>query len=100
MDEKTSLLICLGASTAANCIPCFEHYHKKASAAGLTSDEILEAVELANKVKSGAHSGHAQQHQDFSGRGGFSFFLRLQPIPELLLRFVIERCRNGLIGNS
>jgi AhpD family alkylhydroperoxidase len=55
MDERTSLLICLGASAAANCIPCFEHYHKKASAAGLTSEEILEAVELANKVKSGAH---------------------------------------------
>ena len=55
MDEKTSLLICLGASAAANCIPCFEHYHKKASAAGLTSEQILEAVELANKVKSGAH---------------------------------------------
>jgi len=56
MDEKTSLLICLGASTAANCIPCFEHYHKKASASGLAPEEILEAVELANKVKSGAHS--------------------------------------------
>ncbi len=55
MDEKTSLLICLGASAAANCIPCFEHYHKKASSAGLTSEQIMEAVELANKVKSGAH---------------------------------------------
>jgi alkylhydroperoxidase/carboxymuconolactone decarboxylase family protein YurZ len=55
MDEKISLLICLGASTAANCIPCFEHYHKKAAAAGLAPEEILEAVELANKVKSGAH---------------------------------------------
>ncbi len=55
MDEKRSLLICLGASVAANCIPCFEHYNKKASAAGLTSEEILEAVELASKVKSGAH---------------------------------------------
>jgi len=55
MDEKTSLLICLGASAAANCIPCFEHYHKKASAAGITSERILEAVELGNKVKSGAH---------------------------------------------
>ena len=54
MDEKTSLLICLGASTAANCIPCFEHYHKKASEAGIASEEILEAVELANKVKNGA----------------------------------------------
>jgi alkylhydroperoxidase/carboxymuconolactone decarboxylase family protein YurZ len=55
MDVRTSFLICLGAATAANCIPCFEHYHKKASAAGLTPEEILEAVELANKVKSGAH---------------------------------------------
>lgn len=55
MDEKTSLLICLSASTAANCIPCFEHYHKKASLAGLTPEEILETVELASRVKSGAH---------------------------------------------
>ena len=55
MDEKTSLLICLGAAMAANCGPCFEHYHKKAGVAGLTSEEILEAVDLANKVKSGAH---------------------------------------------
>jgi AhpD family alkylhydroperoxidase len=54
METKTSLLICLGASTAANCIPCFEHYHRKASAAGITSEEILEAVELASRVKSGA----------------------------------------------
>ena len=55
MDERTSLLICMGASTAANCIPCFEYYHKKASASGLTPEEILEAVELANKVKSGTN---------------------------------------------
>ena len=41
MEEKTSLLICLGASTAANCVPCFEHYHKKASAAGLTPEKSL-----------------------------------------------------------
>jgi len=68
MDEKTSLLICLGASTAANCIPCFEHYHKKASAAGLTSDEILEAVELANKVKSGAHVVMRNSIKNFIGR--------------------------------
>ncbi len=68
MDGKTSLLICLGASTAANCIPCFEYYHKKASAAGLTSDEILEAVELANKVKSGAHLVMRNSIRNFTGR--------------------------------
>ena len=68
MDEKTSLLICLGASAAANCIPCFEHYHKKASAAGLSSEEILEAVELANKVKSGAHVIMRSRIKNFMGQ--------------------------------
>jgi len=68
MDEKTSLLICLGASTAANCIPCFEHYHKKASAAGLTSEEVLEAVELATKVKSGAHLVMRNSIKSFMGQ--------------------------------
>jgi AhpD family alkylhydroperoxidase len=69
MDEKTSLLICLGASAAANCIPCFEHYHKKASAAGLTPEEILEAVELASKVKSGAHLVMRSSIQNVMGNG-------------------------------
>ncbi len=68
MDEKTSLLICLGASSAANCIPCFEHYHKKASAAGLAPEEILEAVELANRVKSGAHLVMRNSIKNFIGQ--------------------------------
>ena len=55
MDEKTSLLISMGAATAANCVPCFEHYYQKAHAAGLTSADIQEAVDIATKVKGGAH---------------------------------------------
>jgi hypothetical protein len=55
MDEKTSMLVCLGAATAANCVPCFEHYLKKAKGLGLSSEEILEAADLASKVKNGAH---------------------------------------------
>ena len=55
MDERTKVLICLGASTAANCIPCFEHYFGKAKSVGLTSEEIQEAVDLASQVKKGAH---------------------------------------------
>jgi len=55
MDEKTELLICLGASTATNCVPCFEHYFKKGIGIGLTLEEIQGAVELASKVKNGAH---------------------------------------------
>jgi alkylhydroperoxidase/carboxymuconolactone decarboxylase family protein YurZ len=55
MDERIKVLICLGSATAANCIPCFEHYFGKAKVAGLTSDEIQEAVDLASQVKKGAH---------------------------------------------
>jgi len=55
VDEKTRLLICLSAATAANCIPCFEHYFGKAEAAGLKTEEIDEAVGLASQVKKGAH---------------------------------------------
>ncbi len=68
MEEKTSLLICLGAATAANCIPCFAHYQKKASAAGLTPEEIMEAVELAGRVKSGAQMVMRQSINRFLGR--------------------------------
>ena len=55
MDEKSKLLICLGAATAANCIPFFEHYFGKAKAGGLKNEEIQEAVDLASQVKKGAH---------------------------------------------
>jgi alkylhydroperoxidase/carboxymuconolactone decarboxylase family protein YurZ len=54
MDEKYRLLIALGAASAANCIPCFEHYYDKALAINLTSEEIQEAVDLGNQMKTGA----------------------------------------------
>ena len=55
MDEKTRLLICLGAATAANCSPCFEYFFYESRSRGLTPDEIREAVDLAGKVNRGAH---------------------------------------------
>jgi len=54
MDERTTILISLGAATAANCVPCFEHYFRKAEALNLTAEDIQEAVDIAGKVKSGA----------------------------------------------
>ncbi len=79
MDEKTSLLICLGASIAANCVPCFEHYHKKASEAGLASEEILEAVQLANRVKSGAHLVMRNTIKSFISQGTHPIFWSCDP---------------------
>lgn len=55
MDEKTTLLVSLGAAVAANCVSCFEHYYGKALAAGLAASEIAAAVETAAKVQKGAH---------------------------------------------
>jgi hypothetical protein len=54
MEEKTKLLVSLGAAVAANCVPCFEHFLGKSEAAGLTSEEIQEAAEIADQVKNGA----------------------------------------------
>ena len=55
MDDRIKVLICLGAANATNCIPCFEHYLRKAKTVGLTFEEIQEAVDLASQVKKGAH---------------------------------------------
>ena len=54
MDEKCRVLIGLGAAVAANCVPCFDHYYEKALAVKLTDEEIKEAVELGNQMKTGA----------------------------------------------
>jgi len=54
MDERTKVLISLGASVAANCVPCFEHFLGKTEAARLTPEEIREATEIADQVKNGA----------------------------------------------
>ncbi|MEE9610353.1 MAG: hypothetical protein V3W19_03835 [Desulfatiglandales bacterium] len=55
MDERTRILICLGSATAANCVPCFEHFYGKAEAAMISHEEIQEAVDLAGQVKNGAN---------------------------------------------
>lgn len=72
MDEKTELLICIGAATAANCVPCFDYYFKKSSAAGVSSEEVEKAVELACKVKTGAGIITKNGIRDITGRDGES----------------------------
>jgi alkylhydroperoxidase/carboxymuconolactone decarboxylase family protein YurZ len=54
MEEKTRILIALGAAVASNCIPCFEHIYSRAKEINLTNEEIQGAVETAVQVKDGA----------------------------------------------
>jgi AhpD family alkylhydroperoxidase len=70
MDEKTKLLVCLGAATAANCIPCFEFYFGKAVAAGLTTEEIQEAAECAYKIKNNLNMLMKNSIRTFTGQEG------------------------------
>jgi len=51
MDKKTELLISMAASTAANCMPCFNYYYQQAEKLALDPADILRAVEIANKIK-------------------------------------------------
>ncbi len=51
MDKKTELLVSLAASTAANCMPCFNYYYQQAEKLALEPGDILRAVEIANKIK-------------------------------------------------
>ncbi len=54
MDERTKVLVSLGAAVAANCVPCFEHFLGKTGAVGLTPEEIQDAAEIGDQVKNGA----------------------------------------------
>ena len=55
LQDKVENLIAIGAATAANCIPCFEHLYEKAINSGITLAEIKRASEIAGQVKKGAH---------------------------------------------
>lgn len=54
--EKADVLIAIGAATAANCIPCFEHLYEKAVTFGIPAGDIKRAVHIAGLVKNGAHT--------------------------------------------
>jgi len=55
LEEKTEILIAIGAATASNCIPCFEHIYERAITSDLTVAEIKRASDIAGRVKKGAH---------------------------------------------
>ncbi len=44
-------LVALGAALASNCLPCIQHHIPEARKAGLTDDQITEAVRLADQVR-------------------------------------------------
>jgi AhpD family alkylhydroperoxidase len=72
VDEKTRLLVSIGAAVAANCVSCFQHFWAKTEAAGLTREEIKEVVELADQIKNGARISIMNDIRGIVGGGAFS----------------------------
>lgn len=54
MEEKTSVLVAIGASVIANCKPCLEFHARKAREMGLEEEEIQEAIDIGLMVKKGS----------------------------------------------
>ncbi len=51
MENKTKILIAVGAAVTANCQPCLRTLLKKARENGVQDKEILEAVGVAKLVR-------------------------------------------------
>ena len=60
MDDKTKEMIAIGTSVGAHCQPCLEYHVNKAREAGLTDDEIREAIAVGHTVEKGAMSAMRQ----------------------------------------
>ncbi len=54
MEEKTKLLVAVGASVTANCQPCLKTAVTEAQAAGVERKDILEAIAIGRVVRKGA----------------------------------------------
>ncbi len=51
LDRKERELVAIGASVACNCVPCITYHVREAKAAGVTDEQLKEAIDLAEKVK-------------------------------------------------
>jgi AhpD family alkylhydroperoxidase len=54
MEDKTKLLIAVGASVTANCQPCLKTAVTEAQRAGVDKKEIFEAIAIGRVVRKGA----------------------------------------------
>jgi alkylhydroperoxidase/carboxymuconolactone decarboxylase family protein YurZ len=54
MDTKIKVMISLGSSYAAGCIPCFDHYYMLAKEEQIADDDIKEIIAIAKKVRNGS----------------------------------------------
>lgn len=54
MNTKIKVMISLGSSYAAGCIPCFDHYYMLAKEEKITDNDIKDIIAIAKKVRNGS----------------------------------------------
>jgi AhpD family alkylhydroperoxidase len=54
LDERTAMLIAVGASIAANCQPCLEINVARAQEHGIDAAAIADALEIERRIRRGA----------------------------------------------
>ena len=53
LDDKTSLLVHLGAAMAVGCYPCMKHYLSQVDKEGVSDDEISAVESIVMAVSAG-----------------------------------------------
>ena len=56
LEAKQQELIAIGVSYAINCRPCMEYHQQAGLKAGLSEEEMLAALAVAEAVVDGAHT--------------------------------------------
>ncbi|SDJ62367.1 carboxymuconolactone decarboxylase family protein [Microbulbifer yueqingensis] len=51
LSQREHELVAIGAAMGSNCIPCIEYHIPEAKKAGLSDEELSEAILLADKVR-------------------------------------------------
>jgi AhpD family alkylhydroperoxidase len=54
LDSKASILVAIGASTAANCTRCLEETVSMARELGAMDEQIASAIDIGKRVRDGA----------------------------------------------
>lgn len=67
MTKKTKEMIALGVAYGINCKFCMEYHKKEAVKVGLTQEEMLSAIQVAEGVKSGASGKTRGYAEDIFG---------------------------------
>jgi AhpD family alkylhydroperoxidase len=70
MNARIEEMIALAVAYSINCKFCMEYHKKQALERGLTQQEMLSAIQVAEGVKTGAHNKTKEFANDLFGEVG------------------------------